>query len=664
MEELIDIEAEWQKLGRQDLSETDRIQAQMAFLEGLILNQPQMCIKLVEEAIEASRQSDYEQGIAYGMALKGFALYMLSDHESALPLLVESLSILEQYNSPLIEGKVTGALASVHISMGNFGEAFEYGQRTLELMEKAGDREQEGWVLQGFGTGYEEMGQLDQALLYYNKSLALFKEISHDVGIGRALTGIGTIYQKQNNYEQAAPIHEESLKLFRANDNAIGEARALNDLGTVALHHGDLDRALALHQQSLEIRIQIGNRQSQSTSLHNLGKTYIASGDFEQAIAHLHKALDVAKEVNARTHAYQIQHTLSEAYEKAGDLKAALHHYRCYHQEKSELFSQELNVRLATMRSAHKIENAENKAEIARLKNIELREKNDQLQKLLKELKSAQAQLIQAEKLASLGQLTAGIAHELKNPLNFVTNFAALSVELMEELEAELATDDAPSKDAPPKEDHQPDHEIVAELLTDLRFNTAKVREHGQRADNIVRSMLEHARGNAGTKQDTDLNVLLRDYVKLAYHGMRATDREFMVVIKESYVDEMPQIMAYPQDLGRVFLNILNNAFYTVREKHRKNIAGYMPRVSISTMLTDNHINIRLEDNGEGIPDEYRKKIFEPFFTSKPTGSGTGLGLFMSYEIIVQGHRGELLVETETGKGSTFIINLPLEKED
>ncbi len=385
----------------------------------------------------------------------------------------------------------------------------------------------------------------------------------------------------------------------------------------------------------------------------------MAFGDHEKAIEILQEALDIAKEVHARTHAYQIQCTLSEAYEKAGNLKAALHHFQLYHQEKSDLFSQELNVRLATMRSAHKIENAENKAEIARLKNIELREKNDQLERLLKDLKSAQAQLIQAEKLASLGQLTAGIAHELKNPLNFVTNFAMLSVELMEELEEELAKGGTPETS-----DQKVDNEVVAELLTDLRFNTAKVREHGQRADNIVRSMLEHARGNAGIKQETDINVLLRDYVKLAYHGMRATDREFMVVIKESYADELPHIMAYPQDLGRVFLNILNNAFYTVREKHRQKNAGYMPRVSVSTSLGDNTINIRLEDNGEGIPEKNRKKIFEPFFTSKPTGSGTGLGLFMSYEIIVQGHGGEILVESETGKGSTFLINLPLARED
>ncbi len=660
MEERIDIEAEWHKLGQQDLSETDRINAQMSFLENLIMSHPQMCLTLVQEPIEASRNAGYEPGIAYGLALQGYAHYMHSDHETALPLLVESLSILEKYNTPQMEGKVTGALATVHISMGNFGEAFAYGQRTLELMEEAGDKEQEGWVLQGFGTGYEEMGQLEQALIYYNKGLEIFKEIDYGVGIGRALTGIGTVYQKQNRYDEAAPIHEESLKLFRANDNAIGEARALNDLGAIALHNGDLDQALALHKQSLDIRKQIGNRQSQSTSLHNLGKTYIAFGKYDQAIENLKEALDIAKEVNARTHAYQIQQTLSEAYEKAGNLKAALHHYRCYHQEKSELFNQELNVRLATMRSAHKIENAENQAEIARLKNIELREKNEQLETLLKELKSAQTQLIQAEKLASLGQLTAGIAHELKNPLNFVTNFAALSVELMEELETELTKSEGSTT-----ESQNVDPEFIAELLTDLRFNTAKVREHGQRADNIVRSMLEHARGNTGTKQETDINVLLRDYVKLAYHGMRATDREFMVVIKESYADDLPQIMAFPQDLGRVFLNILNNAFYTVREKHRKQIAGYMPRVSISTLLTTgSHINIRLEDNGEGIPDGYRKKIFEPFFTSKPTGSGTGLGLFMSYEIIVQGQGGELLVETETGKGSTFIINLPLEKEE
>ena len=222
----------------------------------------------------------------------------------------------------------------------------------------------------------------------------------------------------------------------------------------------------------------------------------------------------------------------------------------------------------------------------------------------------------------------------------------------MEELEEALRVGSEMYKDRVPAE--------VQELLDTLRFNTLKVNEHGKRADRIVHSMLEHAGGRSGVKEAVQINDLLKDYVKLAYHGMRATDRSYKVTIEQVFTEDDTTVEVISQDLGRVLLNILNNAFYTTKKKKELHPATYAPHVTVKTIHTGSHLSIQIEDNGEGIPEENQKRIFEPFFTSKPSGVGTGLGLFLSYEIIVQGHGGELLVESVSGKGTIFTINLPL----
>ncbi len=646
------IEAQWQSLLDQKESEEKQILAQGQFLEQIVTAQPRFVLEQSSKLISASQDIGYKLGEAYGVSMEGYSHYMLSNYDKALPLLKQALAIFKSLGIPTLESKVVGAIASVYTSLGEFSKSIEYGQRTLKLVQEFGDREQEGWVMHGFGLGTEEMGQLELALEYYEKSLSVFEAIGHKRGKARALVGIGSICFKRKEFDRAKEKNEKSLALFKADQNRIGEARSLNDLGAVALEQGNPTEALRLHTDSLNIRKEIGNRQAVSTSLHNLGKVYVALGNQEQALQCLNEALHIATEVKARTRIFQIYETLAEAYEKAGDFEQALLHYRSYNKVRDEVFTEDLNTRIAHLESAFEIDRAEKEAEIAQLKNVELKSKNQQLEKLLADLKAAQTQLVQSEKLASLGNLTAGIAHELKNPLNFVNNFSALSIEIMEELD-ELLDGQQPNGETV-------DSEEFVELIDTLRFNTRKVNEHGIRADRIVRSMVEHARGQSGEKQSVSINELLRDYTKLAYHGMRASDREFKVKLQEDFYEEDLKLKVVSQDLGRVFLNILNNAFYTTREKKNAGIAGYEPCVKISTIRHADHFSIQIADNGEGISAEKQSKIFEPFYTSKPTGSGTGLGLFLSYEIVVQGHNGELLVESETGQGSTFIINLPL----
>ena len=266
-----------------------------------------------------------------------------------------------------------------------------------------------------------------------------------------------------------------------------------------------------------------------------------------------------------------------------------------------------------------------------------------EIEKAYTQLKSTQQQLIQQEKMASLGQLTSGIAHEIKNPLNFVNNFSRLNGQLIEELEDVLET---------------PSDEIL-ELLDDLKQNESRINEHGKRADRIVRSMMEHASGASGERRPVDINALVNEYTNLAYHGMQTKHGDFQVEIERLFDKQAGEVKAVPKEIGRVLINLLNNAFDAVSEKSGDN-SPESGVVRVMTVRDGGFVEIRVEDNGVGIPEEMQGKIFEPFFTTKPTGSGTGLGLSLSYDIVTQGHGGELKVESEEGEGATFIVRLPV----
>ena len=271
----------------------------------------------------------------------------------------------------------------------------------------------------------------------------------------------------------------------------------------------------------------------------------------------------------------------------------------------------------------------------------------EELRGALTELRAAQAQLVQSEKMASLGELTAGIAHEIQNPLNFVNNFAEVSAELVAELEEERIR---PERD-PGLED---------ELLADLKQNLVKITQHGGRAASIVRGMLEHSRTSSGERTLTDLNQLADEYLRLAYHGLRAKDKSFNATLEPHFDATLPPVPVLAQDLGRVLLNLLSNAFYAVRQRQQRGAAGYAPTVRVSTRRVGDDVEIRVRDNGSGIPESVKQKIFQPFFTTKPTGEGTGLGLSLSYDIVTQGHGGTLSVASKEGEFTEFVIVLPL----
>ena len=275
--------------------------------------------------------------------------------------------------------------------------------------------------------------------------------------------------------------------------------------------------------------------------------------------------------------------------------------------------------------------------------NRQKKSANIKIEKSYEELKSTQSQLIHSEKMASLGELTAGIAHEIQNPLNFVNNFSEVNTELINEMKDEI---------------NKGNIDEVKAIANDIAENEQKINHHGRRADAIVKGMLQHSRSSSGVKEPTDINALADEYLRLAYHGLRAKDKSFNAKMETDFDKSIDGINVVPQDIGRMILNLITNAFYVVDEKKKLQPEGYEPTVSVSTKRLGDKIEIRVKDNGSGIPQKDLDKIFQPFFTTKPTGQGTGLGLSLSYDI-VKAHGGELKVDTKEGEGTIFKIYLP-----
>jgi len=301
-----------------------------------------------------------------------------------------------------------------------------------------------------------------------------------------------------------------------------------------------------------------------------------------------------------------------------------------------KVIEQEQNNKVITaMKAELEIQVKERTAEITKQK--------EELENTLAELKATQSQLIQSEKMASLGELTAGIAHEIQNPLNFVNNFSEVNAELIEEMKEEI---------------NKGNFEDVKIIANDIKENEGKIIFHGKRADAIVKGMLQHSRSTGGEKEPTDINALADEYLRLAYHGLRAKDKSFNATMKTNFDTSLEKINIIPQDIGRVILNLITNAFYAVTEKKKQVGEGYEPTVTISTAKDANKVTVCVQDNGNGVPQKVLDKIFQPFFTTKPTGQGTGLGLSLSYDII-KAHGGELKVNTKEGEGARFMIILP-----
>ncbi len=643
-----------------------------------------------QESLALLKKMNYPKGKAEALKCYGFALVRLSKNEEALKCLTEALSIFESINDLKGLAATNEYLGIIQRNWGNFAASLEFLKKGLALSQQAKFLESEATTFYQVGVTYKYLGNYDQALDCFNKCLSICRSIDYPLMEAYAINIIGSIYFEIEDYPSALNYYQQGLSIRHQSGDKWGEAGSLDNIGYTYLKLKDWKQAVNFCEKSLAISESTDDKRGQGNVLFHLAEIYKQRSEWEkvdffsgkslqirremndrkgeaelllflanlmkskkipgdQIQKELHEALKISDEIKAADLSGKAHWALYETYKTNKDYGQALIHLETYNTIERQLHKDAVNQKVLNFEISHHAEESEKEAQRFRIKNEELaalnaeiKSQKREIEKTLTKLKETQSQLIQAEKMASLGELTAGIAHEIQNPLNFVNNFSEINKELLVEMKDEIKKGNI--------------NEINA-IADNVIGNEEKINHHGKRADAIVKAMLQHSRSSTGVKEPTDINALCDEYLRLSYHGIRAKDKNFNADFKTDFDENIGKLNVVPQDIGRVLLNLYNNAFYAVAEKKKQKPEGYEPTVSVTTKKIGDRIELIVKDNGSGIPQNIIDKIFQPFFTTKPTGQGTGLGLSLSYDII-KAHGGEIKVETTEGEETVFIVQL------
>ena len=577
-------------------------------------------------------------------------------------------------------GTAYGNLAISYLMQSNHPQALFYQQKALQIAEEENNLNSQAYVLMNMGNTYQNMGDTLKSEQSFLRGIKIARQESIRNVELYGYSNVASLYYDLKKWDESYKYAMKAEELAKTMGDASIQAASMSKASLALMQTKKYAEAEELASQSIKLADSAGQPLTIHQAYASKGKILIKQEKYAAAIPLLEKS------VNNNADGYNefvadAYENLSLGYENTGNYVKALNAFKTSAKIKDSVRSNE-NIRKATELSMNfdfdkkqalaAAEQEKKDINAQRLKNRQLfiiiamgtillsilvisfilfrnnkqkqkvnlllKNQNQKVEKTLSELKDTQAQLIQSEKMASLGELTAGIAHEIQNPLNFVNNFSEINQELIQEMQDELSKGNL---------------EEVREISNDIKGNEEKINHHGKRADSIVKGMLQHSRTNNGLKEPTDINALADEYLRLAYHGLRAKDKSFNADFKTDFDPHIPKIKVVPQDFGRVLLNLINNAFQAINGYSEK------PEVIVRTLKKGNSIEIKVMDNGPGIPKEIRDKIFQPFFTTKPTGQGTGLGLSLSYDI-VKAHGGELKVTTKEGVGTEFIISLPI----
>jgi two-component system NtrC family sensor kinase len=579
---------------------------------------PDSALLTYYQALELAKSIGYEKGEMEVQSLLGFYSWRLGDFSTAVKLGYELLDFARSKNDTAQLVSAYAILFNSYRDQGDYEEALRLSFEYLPFSIK-----QKGVATASIGSIYFGMGKYDSALFYLQKSLTYPKDFSY----GWILLMTGRTWVRLNNEEFALDHFHQSIHHLTIEKNYKDLAGAYTSIATLYSTLGQSDSAVYYGKLALNVA------EKKSFSRELMDAFLSLSGIYENingddAFTYYKRAMELKNEIYTQEKQRQIASYKFNEVLRQNEIQASQADFQNRLRLNAMLGSSFtlLVVAIVLFRNSRLKQKAKVKIEAA-----------------FKQLQATQSQLIQSEKMASLGELTAGIAHEIQNPLNFVNNFSEVSNELIDEMVEEVKKgnfDDAKS------------------IANDLKQNLEKINHHGKRADGIVKSMLQHSRTSSGQKEPTDINALCDEYLRLSYHGLRAKDKTFNAKFETDFDTTLDRINVIPQDIGRVILNLINNAFYAVTEKRKANVNGYEPKVLISTKKLGDKVEIKVRDNGSGIPKKVLDKIFQPFFTTKPTGQGTGLGLSLSYDI-VKAHGGELKVGSNEGFGAEFIVLLP-----
>ncbi|HTQ66960.1 MAG TPA: tetratricopeptide repeat protein [Puia sp.] len=608
-------------------------------------------------------------------------MLMNTNYQAALNSFDSALAIFNEIGDKKGQGSVLNYINVVYQYLGDYQKAVDYALEGLEIRKKTDDIN--GIIYSYINTGdiYAEGGQLQSAIKYYNESIEFAKQ-HHLNPFPNSYWGLAYVYIRLGQYEEARKnifINPSSKNYLLFGDfyfatgkpdNALIEykksirepvrrgnkselAKSYIGLAEVFLKKNNLENALQTAIHAYSIADSAGNKLTLASAADVLANVYAKKGQFREAFFYSTRSHSILDSVNNKTNE-GYQHKLG-TYEAKNEIDRREANLKILAAEKTlqdQKLSSERTIRniillgtaLLLILSIIIITYINNKRKKIQAQKEQIDIQKSKVEKTLTELKKAQAQLIHQEKMSWLGELTAGVAHEIQNPLNFVNNFSELNREMMEELEAEFA---------------KGNFSQAQEIFQNIKNNESKISHHGKRADSIVKSMLGHAQSGSGQKELRDINVLAGEFLRICIQNLKVREKDFSVEVNTYFDQSIENIPVVPKDIGKVFMNIYNNAFYAVSEKKKKNLDGYAPAVTVSTRKNDQFIEISIKDNGDGIPEQNLQKIFQPFFTTKPAGQGTGLGLSLSYDM-VKAQGGEITVETREGLGSEFIVRLAL----
>jgi len=604
-----------------------------------------------EQQVLIGQNNHHKLAEAYGLIQKGYQLSGLGRFADALQCLLKAFAIAEDKRNDKTEDwdlttlEFTGntrllVLSYAHhifailmLRTENLEQQIIHFKEAEKIGRKIGYAPRYMLADMNLGQSYLTANKPDTALIYEKLAEQTAFQSSFKKYIGNIDLIMGDIYQALGDQPMSLQYYYAGMEASREQNNRSSLSRIYLRLTKYHLAHGNKDSSLYYSLKNLQTIKSLGSVVGLETNMgigyENMYLSYQLDHQFDSAFKYQGLALVMKDSLNQTRIKNLIEFqnlTYSEQIrlrEVEKDKIAFQNKVRTY------FLVTGIGVLLLLAIIFYRNNRQKHKAKI-------------RIEQAYDNLKATQQQLIQSEKMASLGELTAGIAHEIQNPLNFVNNFSEVNEELIRELKGEADKGNL---------------EEVKAIANDIAFNSEKINHHGKRADTIVKGMLQHSRTSSGQKEPTDINALTDEYLRLAYHGLRAKDKSFNADIKTDFDNSIGKINIIPQDIGRVVLNLINNAFYVVDEKKKQYQNGYEPTVSVSTKKMNGKTEISVKDNGNGIPKKVLDKIFQPFFTTKPTGQGTGLGLSLSYDI-VKAHGGELKVETKEGEGSEFIIQL------
>jgi len=615
----------------------------------------QMLSPVIEDSLKktlsASRKDSSRVLIMHSLS---YAV-LFSKPDSAMYLAQEGLKLARLIGFRKGEALCRSDIGAVWWILGDYTKADEVLLEAVKLADSINDRQSQEWSLSFLVSSNRDQGNFEEALKLCMRGAARGQFFSKE--IWNVITG--SVYQEMSKLDSA---------LFYLHHGDSGEYNLLM-LGNSYAKMGNNSLALSYYKKAIPRLAGSNNFKDLTDAYIGMAKVYEKENKIDSSIHYAKRGFRLAENASFKKWVYETALILSRVYEKV-DAAEALKYFKLAMRAKDSMFNiQQVTERLSSKYIEQLRQKEVQAAEINYRNSIRTyillatvcfflilalilyrnnkhkQKARDKIETAYTELKAAQAQLIQSEKMASLGELTAGIAHEIQNPLNFVNNFSEVSAEMLDELEKELLTGNGNQDEG------------VA-LVSDIKLNLDKIIHHGKRADAIVKGMLQHTQNGTGRKEFTDINNLAEEYFDLAYNGHRAKDSTFSVIMKTDFDKSIGEIEIIPQDIGRVVLNMINNAIYAVTEKKKEQPEGFEPIVSLSTKKMDDKVLISVKDNGNGIPQKWLDKIFQPFFTTKPAGQGTGLGLSLSYDF-VKAHGGELRVETKEGEGSEFIVLLP-----